>query len=160
MTKIDPQDNVLTITRDFAQPVELLWEAWTIPASLMLWWGPKNFTTPFCKTDFRIGGKYHFCMRSPEGKDFWTAGVYKEIIPLKRIALTDSFADKDGNIMPASSHGLTGEWPEELIVTVAFEESNGKTKMTMTHAGLPAAWKDMTGEGWNQMFDKLEEILR
>lgn len=160
MTKIDPKDRVLTITRDFAQPVELLWEAWTIPERLMLWWGPKNFTTPFCKTDFRIGGKYHFCMRSPEGKDFWTAGVYKEIIPLKRIVLTDSFADKDGNVMLASSHGLTGEWPDELIVTVAFEESNGKTKMTMTHAGLPGAWKDMTGEGWNQMFDKLDESLR
>jgi uncharacterized protein YndB with AHSA1/START domain len=51
----------------------------------MRWWGPKNFTLPACKIDFRIGGKYLACMRSKESQEFWSTGTYKEIVPLERL---------------------------------------------------------------------------
>jgi len=70
----------LFITRIFDAPGELLWKAWTEPESVKRWWGPKNFTSPFAKIDLRVGGTYLYCMRSPEGQDFWSTGVYREII--------------------------------------------------------------------------------
>ena len=149
----------LVITRVFDAPRELVWKAWTDPEHLKRWWGPKDFTSPACKIDLRVGGKYLFCMRSPEGKDFWSAGVYREIVEPERIVWTDSFADEKGNPVPASHYGMPGDWPEELLVTVTFEEHQGKTKMTLRHAGFPAEIGEMAEAGWNGSFDKLAESL-
>lgn len=127
----------------------------------MKWWGPKEFTSPACKIDFRVGGKYLFCMRSPDGKDYWSTGVYKEIIVPERIVYTDSFADEHGNVVPAAHYGMGDDFPLENIVTVTFEEQNGKTKMTLKHEGIPAGeMLKLTGMGWNGSFDKLAESLK
>jgi|SRR5215813_1139172 len=67
----------LVIRRIFDAPRELVWKAWTEPERMMQWWGPKNFTSPACKIDFRVGGKYLFCMRSPEGQEFWKESLDK-----------------------------------------------------------------------------------
>jgi uncharacterized protein YndB with AHSA1/START domain len=139
----------LVITRVFDAPRELVWKAWTDPEHLMRWWGPKYFTSPACKIDLRVGGRYLFCMRSPEGKDFWSTGVYREIVEPERIVWTDSFADEKGNPVPASHYGLPGDWPEEMLVTVTFDEHQGKTKMTLRHAGHPAEMEEMAEAGWN-----------
>jgi uncharacterized protein YndB with AHSA1/START domain len=149
----------LVITRVFDAPRELVWKAWTDPEHLMRWWGPKYFTSPSCKIDLRVGGKYLFCMRSPEGKDFWSTGVYREIVELERIVWTDSFADEKGNPVPASHYGMPGDWPEELLVTVTLEERQGKTKMTLRHAGFPVEMGEMAEAGWNGSLDKLAESL-
>jgi uncharacterized protein YndB with AHSA1/START domain len=70
--------------------------------------------------------------------------------------MTASRADKEGNIVPASS----GDWPLETQITVTFEDHNGKTKLTLKHAGMPAGKnRDMAGAGWNESFDKLAEYL-
>jgi len=100
----------------------------------------------------------HACMRSPEGQDFWSIGMYKEIVPLKKIVVTDNFADKDGNIIPGSDYGMEGDW-SNLLITITFEETeNGKTKMTLLHEGLPEGkMSDQTAEGWNSSLDKLDE---
>ena len=58
----------MTITRVFDAPRELVWKAWTDPKYIMQWWGPKGFTAPVCKMDFRIGGKLLCCMRAPDGR--------------------------------------------------------------------------------------------
>lgn len=151
----------LVITRMFDAPRELVWKAWTDPNHVMRWWGPKNFTSPFCTIDLRVGGKYLFCMRSPEGQEFWSAGVYKEIVPPERLVWTDNFADKEGNVVPASAVGMPGDWPDELLVTLTFEDLGRKTKMTLVHEGLPAGeMTDMTSAGWNESLDKLAETLK
>ncbi len=154
-------ENELIIMRVFNAPSQIVWKAWTDPDHFVHWWGPKNFTSPVCKIDFRVGGRYLFCMRSPEGQDYWSTGIYRELIPLKWIVYTDSFADEEGNLVPASHYGLTGDWPSELTVTVTFEESGGKTKMTLRHVGIPPGlMSDNTKLGWNESFDKLAESLR
>jgi uncharacterized protein YndB with AHSA1/START domain len=56
----------LVIKRIFDAPRELLWKAWSDPEQMKRWWGPKGFTTPVCKIDFRVGGVYLYCMRSPQ----------------------------------------------------------------------------------------------
>jgi len=67
----------------------------------------EGLTAPFCKIDFRVGGIFHNCMRSPEGMDYWSPGVYREIILLERIVYIDSFADEKGNGVPATPECLT-----------------------------------------------------
>ena len=150
----------IVITRIFNAPREKVWKAWTDPELMKRWWGPKHFTSPFCKIDFRVGGKYLYCMRSPEGQEFWSTGVYREIVPLERIVCTDSFADEKGNVVPATHYGMGEEVPLEMLVTVTFEDLGGKTRMTLRHEGLPAGeMRDGAGAGWSESFDKLAEYL-
>ena len=149
----------LTITRTFNAPRELVWRAWTDPELYKQWWGPNHFACPAAKLDVRVGGKYHSCMRSPDGQDFWTAGVYQEITPYERIVFTDSFADEQGNVVPASYYGMP-EMPLQMLVTVTFEERDGKTTMTLVHTGLPAGEHSSNAkEGWSQSFDKLAALV-
>jgi uncharacterized protein YndB with AHSA1/START domain len=150
----------LTITRVFDAPRGLVWKAWTDPELFKRWWGPKNFTAPVSRIDLRVGGKYLACMRSAEGRDFWSTGVYREIDPLKRLVFTDSFADENGNVVPASRYDMPGDWPLELLVTVTFDETDGRTTMVLKHAGIPSGeMSDLTRDGWQESFDKLAESL-
>jgi uncharacterized protein YndB with AHSA1/START domain len=145
----------------FDAPRERVWEAWTEPGRLMHWWGPKGFTAPICKIDLRVGGAYLFCMRSPEGQDFWSTGIYSAIVPLERLVCSDSFADAQGNVIPASTYGMECDFPLELEVAVTFENQGGKTLMTLRHSGFPPGLiVDLTTAGWNESFDKLAEALR
>jgi uncharacterized protein YndB with AHSA1/START domain len=150
----------LMITRTFTSPRELVWKVWTEPEYVKRWWGPEGFTSPFVRIDFRVGGKYLYCMRSPEGQDYWSTGVYQEIIPGKKIVATDNFADEKGNVVPASHYGMSGDWSRDLTVTVTFEERDGWTTLTLLHSGIPAGGiRDLTKAGWNESFDKLASVL-
>ena len=153
-------EQVVGITRAFDAPRELVWKAWTEPERFMQWWGPKGFTSPVCKIDLRVGGKYLSCMRSPEGKDYWSTGVYREIVEPERIVCTDSFADEEGNVVPATYYGMSPDFPLEMLVAVTFEEHEGQTKLTLQHVGIPAGENsDLAEAGWNESFDKLAENL-
>ena len=157
---IQSEQTDLVITRIFDAPRELVWKAWTEPEHMKKWWGPKGYTCPDCIIDFRIGGKYLFSMQDAKGNKIWSTGEFREIIDPEKIVITDSFADEKGNIVPSEHYGMKGI-PMEMIVTVLLEDENGKTKMTMTHAGLPAG-EHMEGanDGWNTSFDKLAESLK
>ncbi len=151
----------LLIERVFDAPRDLVWKAWTEPERMMRWWGPKGFTAPAIQADFRVGGKYLYCMRSAEGQDFWSTGVYREIVPQERIVVTDSFADADGNAVPASHYGMPGDFPMEMVVTVTFEDLGRRTRMILRHEGMPAGeMGEMANQGWNESLDKLAEILQ
>ncbi len=157
----EPRKQEIVISRVFDAPRKLVWQAWTNCESMKQWWGPKTFTTPYCSIDLRIGGKYLNCMRSPDGKDYWSTGTYKEIVPMQRLVVTDSFADKDGNIVPASYYGVS-DFPLEMLIIITFEEQNGKTKFTLRYPNVgKTSAEDLRGmeQGWNESFDKLEQLL-
>ncbi len=149
----------LVLKRVFDAPREAVWKAWTDPKRFILWWGPKGFIAPACRIDLRVGGKYLACMRSPEGQDYWSTGVYREIVPGAKLVYTDNFADADGNVVPASHYGMQGKWQSELLVTVTFEEDDGRTIMTLRHVGIPPETMNDCEAGWSGSFDKLEGIL-
>jgi uncharacterized protein YndB with AHSA1/START domain len=162
MEKAMNETKDVVITRDFDASREKVWQMWSDCAMVMRWWGPKGFTSPSCEIDFRVGGKNVFCMRAPAeqgGGDFYSTGVYQNITPFEEIVVTDSFADEDGNVVPATYYGMQ-EMPLELLVTIRFEDREGKTRMTLRHAGLPAGeLLEMTTAGWNESFDKLDAVL-
>jgi uncharacterized protein YndB with AHSA1/START domain len=153
-------ENEIVITRLFYAHRDLVWRAWTEPEFVMQWWGPKDYTSPSCTIDLRVGGKYLYCMRSPEGRDFWSTGYYREIKKPERIVCTDSFADEKGNVVPATYYGMSQDFPKELLVTVTFEVQPGMTRLTLRHAGIPAGeMHDLTRAGWNESMDKLAGVL-
>ncbi|RPI39822.1 MAG: SRPBCC domain-containing protein [Methanoregulaceae archaeon] len=153
-------EDEIIITRLFDAPRELAWRVWTEPEFVMQWWGPKGYTSPSCKIDLREGGSYLCSMRSPEGKDFWSAGVYREIKKPERIVCTDSFADEKGNVVPAAYYGMSPDFPLEMLVTVTFDVQAGRTKLTLRHAGIPAGeMRDLTRAGWIESLDKYAGVL-
>jgi uncharacterized protein YndB with AHSA1/START domain len=154
----DPQE--LMITRLLAAAPEAVWKAWTEPDRIQRWWGPKAFTAPSIELDFREGGKYLYCMRSPDGKDYWSTGVFREIVPGQRIVVTDSFADEAGRVVPATHYGMGPSFPLEMQITATFEAEGSGTRLTLRHAGLPAG-PDREGatQGWNESLDKLAASL-
>ncbi len=152
----------LVIERVFNAPRQLVWDVCTKPEHVMRWWGPRNFSFPIVKIDFRVGGKYHMCMTGtmPDGSnvEIWSTGYYKEINPIERIVCTDSFADAEGNVVSSDHYGTEG-WELEVDVELMFEDlGNRKTKMTLRHS-MPEFMADEGIVGWNESFDKLAEVL-
>ena len=152
--------NDIVINRVFDLPVSKVWQAWTTPELFKQWWGPNGFTCPSSKMEARKGGKYLNCMRSADGKEFWSTGVVQEFIPEKKLVLTDSFSDSQGNITSASDQGLPGNWPRELLITLELQEADGATKMKLRHAGVPEEMRDECIKGWNESLDKLEKNIK
>jgi len=151
--------NEIVINRVFNLPVSVVWLAWTDAEYFKKWWGPRGFTCPSSKMEAKVGGKYLSCMRGPDGKEFWSTGVVKELIPERKLVVTDSFSDDKGNIKPASEYGMPGNWPKELLITVYLEEADGATKMKLRHQGIPNEMREDCIKGWNESFDKLEENI-
>jgi uncharacterized protein YndB with AHSA1/START domain len=146
----------LEITRVVDAPPGAVFGAWTEPERIRCWWGPAGFTSPAARTDPRVGGSYLFAMRSPDGQDFWSTGVYREVVRDELIVATDSFADAEGDVVPASHYGMRGDWPRELLVTVTFEPTDGRTRLTVRHKGFPDAGnRDLARAGWETSLDKL-----
>jgi uncharacterized protein YndB with AHSA1/START domain len=151
----------IVITRVFEAPPERVFKAWTEPERVTRWWGPNGFTTPVCKIDLRPGGVFHTCMRSPEGQDFWSKGVYREIVEPERIVCTDHFSDEAGNVIPPTHYGMSATWPAEALVTVTFAPQEGTTRFTLHHAvgSAPAAERDQCRQGWSESLDRLAGYL-
>ena len=154
------KQKTISIERTFNLPVTTVWKAWTESESYKKWASPKEYTSPSSSIDVKIGGKYLNSMKGPDGKEIWSTGTYKEIIPLKKIIYTDNFSDSKGNVVAASDYNMPGEWARENIVTVEFEEEDGKTNMKLQHTGLAVEIADECIKGWQSCFDKLESNFK
>jgi len=155
-------EDLFSLERIFDAPVETVWEAYTTPEYVSRWWGPKGFTAPFCKIDFRVGGRFHYCMKGPDGRDYWNVGEFKEIIPLKKIVSVMYLSDKDGNVVDPSGKGLGDDFAEEAPDLAVFEPiAGGKTKLILTtNHTVENAKKYGMDEGMKQVLDKFEEVLK
>ena len=139
----------LLISRAFDAPRSLVFEAWTDPARLVRWWGPRGFKTPSCKMDVREGGAFRICMRSPEGTDHWVRGIFREVAKPERLAFTWAWEDENG------------QPKHETVVQVDFTEESGKTRLRMRHGAFESAdARDRHESGWSSSLDCLDEYLR
>src|SRR3984885_11913465 len=112
-----PSEREIVFTRTFACPRHLLFEAWTKPEHLRLWYGCEGSSLTLCEADLRPGGQWHRVMRMPDGSEHPFHGVYREIVPNERLVYTECYE------MPAIG---SPEW----LTTVLFEEVDGLTKLT------------------------------
>ncbi|MES2761771.1 MAG: SRPBCC domain-containing protein [Bacteroidota bacterium] len=102
---VNKENNTVTVKREFAAEVALVWDAYTKPEILDQWWAPKPWKARTKKMDFREGGYWHYAMVGPEGQEHWAWADYKNIITQKKFTGLDAFADAEGNInkeMPQS----------------------------------------------------------
>jgi uncharacterized protein YndB with AHSA1/START domain len=153
----------IVVTRIIDAPLDLVWRAWTDPEQMQHWWGPQYYTSPSCKMDFRVGGKYVFAMRAPEeqgGMVSYTAGVYTRIEPKQRLEFTQGLADENGDPIDPASIGMPADFPKEVHTTVTFKAKGEMTEMVITESGwTPGQMMVYSLAGMHQMIDKLAEYL-
>jgi len=147
-TSTDISKRTLVIERTFDAPAHLVFSAWTEPEHLVRWFGPNDFTLPTCEQDFRVGGKYNFCMHAPDGGDHWVFGEYREIREFDRLVFT--WIREDERSVP---------WVDN-IVTLTFEEHGDRTKMTFHQALFGSEqFRNEHNGGWSECFDRLGAFL-
>jgi uncharacterized protein YndB with AHSA1/START domain len=151
----------MVVTRVFDAPRALVWKAWTDPKYVMQWWGPKGFTSPFCKMDFRVGGKFLCCMKSPDGQEMWNGGEYHEIVPHEKIVYSLYFADSKGNKVDPAELGIEHEAIDGARDVAIFEDfGNGQTKLTLIgNETMEEAKNSGQLEGWIEILDKLAAVV-
>jgi len=141
-------DRELVIERVFDAPIDLIFKVWTDPEHMKMWWGPRGYTTLSCEMDLRTGGAWRVRSRHSDGSETTEQGVFREIVKSERLVFTHAWADEKGK----PGH--------ETLVTLTFEEVNGKTKQTFHQAVFTSVEsRDGHLEGWSQSFDMLAEYL-
>lgn len=157
----------MVIERIFDAPREVVWKAWTDPAMMAEWWGPRGVTNPVCDIDVRPGGVIHVVMLAGKdlgelaGNEWPMKGNFQEIVPpdpskpaaqARLVFTSDAVYDAHGE-------------PQLMnLNTVILEEHDGKTKLTL-HVVVVKAGVGTEGPlsgmkvGWSQSLDKLEGLL-
>jgi uncharacterized protein YndB with AHSA1/START domain len=151
----DPQ-NAVKIERTFDAPAALVWQMWTDPQHFAIWYGPVGATMPVVKMDVRVGGTRLVSMEvsTPNGRmQMWFAGEYIEVVENERLVYTESMSNENGDIIAPSEMGMPPGHPTTTEVRVELEAIDGRTKMVMTHVGIPA--DSPGGVGWAMAIDKL-----
>ncbi len=162
--------NEIRIERIFNASKEAVWNAWTNPELIKLWWGPEGFTAPSIKVDLKVGGKYVYAMKGPDGSEWdkvmYSAGIFKEIIPNEKIVATDFFSDENGEKMEPKDFGQDQNFPAEMHTTILFEDTeNGQTKLTIIYpkpeneSQFEAMLKSGMKEGWQSSLNKFASIV-
>jgi uncharacterized protein YndB with AHSA1/START domain len=147
----------VVLERVFAAPIGLVWKMWTDPLSLKAWYGPAGATVPVAELDAWPGGRRLVCM-AVDPREMWFAGHHLEITEPTRLVYTETIADEHGNPISPEALGMPPKTPGITEVTVVLEEVMGGTRVTLTHAGVPA--ESGAARGWNGAFDKLAAELR
>ncbi len=142
----------LIITRILDAPREPVFRAWTDPAHLARWWGPKGFTNPVCEADVRPGGALRIVMRGPDGSEYPMKGVFQEVVSPERLVFTNIAVDADGK------HLLEG------VTQVTLAEQSDKTKLTVNTRAVAVvdhAVEYLKGmeAGWTQSLERLEALV-
>jgi len=150
-----PSDHEIVISRLFDAPRELVFKAWTEPRHILAWWGPKGFVNTECSVDLRVGGKFRLLMDGPDGNSYPCHGTYQEIIVPERISYMGEADDR---------HACGAGIPPRALVTVNFDDEDGKTKLTINTRLSSAAAKQAAAEGgyipgWNGSLERLADHL-
>lgn len=142
-------DREIVATRVFDAPRALVFKAWTDPAHIGQWWGPRGFTTTTYAMDAKPGGVWRFCMHGPDGVDYENRFTFLEIV-------------EPGRIVYKHGGGKESD-PDHFQGTVTFEDQGGKTRLTMRMLFPTAAARDAAVEkygaveGLDQTLDRLGE---
>ena len=148
--------NRVVIERMFDAPPDLVWRMWTQPEHFAAWYGPAGATIPAARMDLCVGGVRQVCMEVDTASGMmrmWFTGVHREVVENKRLVYTESMSDENGNLLPPSAMGLPEGHPTTTEVLVELDDLGGRTRMTMTHVGIPEG--SPGAAGWRTALDKL-----
>lgn len=146
------REREVVLSRVLAFPRELVFRAWTDPQHLPKWFGPNGFSCTTHEIDIRVGGRWRFEMRGPDGTVWPSRMVFLEIESPKLLVMDHG--------------GDTDDDPGRFRVTVTFDEQSDK-KTVVTLRNLLASKADRDAKiGFGavelgyQTLDKLAEHLR
>jgi uncharacterized protein YndB with AHSA1/START domain len=148
-----PSDREIVITRAFDAPRELVWDTMSKPELLRRWLlGPPGWEMTVCEEDARVGGKFRWAWKGPDGVGMSMHGEYREIVPPERAVRTETF---DTGCAPQGGEQLT---------TLALTEQGGKTLLTLTvlypsKEARDGAVASGMEQGMAAGYDRLDEIL-
>ncbi|MEJ0074880.1 MAG: SRPBCC domain-containing protein [Alphaproteobacteria bacterium] len=145
-------ESEVLLSRMFDAPRALVFRTWTDPHHLAQWWGPRGFTNPVCELDLRVGGRILIHMCAPDGTVYPMTGTFCEIVAPERLVFT------------AIAEDVRGRALLEGLVTVTFEDRDGKTKVTVREkavALVPVAGPMLAGmeNGWAQSLTRLDVLV-
>ena len=137
----------LVVMRTFNAPARIVFEAWTKPDLLKLWWVPKSIGMSLlsCEMDVRVGGRYRFVFGHDGSKTVAFFGRYIEVTPHSRLVWTNE--EGDGG---------------EAVTTLTLEEKDGTTLLVLRerHPSKEAVDDAIGfGEGLRETFGQLDELL-
>jgi uncharacterized protein YndB with AHSA1/START domain len=138
----------LKLTRSYAAAPDKVWRAWTDPQALKKWWGPgPGEPVSLAELDLRVGGRFRIVFGGPDGKAHECAGVYKEVVPNRKLVFTWTWP----NTTPE----------RESLVTITFRAAGKGTELEFRHEQLfDEKVRDDHQRGWRSSFDKLERFLQ
>ncbi|HKX30652.1 MAG TPA: SRPBCC family protein [Blastocatellia bacterium] len=144
-------DRELVITRAFAAPRHLVFDAMTKPEYVKRWYGLQVLTMVVCEIDLRVGGRWRYVLRAPDGIEHGFTGVYREIVKPERIVSTENY-----EALPPG---------HEMLVTVTFDEQGGETTVTshliyQSPADRDAHLQSGMEFGLRETYERLAELLR
>ena len=146
----EPGKPTITTRRVVDAPRALVFDVFTKPEHLKRWMGPRMLTMVSCESDLRVGGRYRFVHRMPDGNEFAFHGEYREIVRPERIVRTFVFE-------PMPEH--------EALETLVLEESGGKTTITTITLHKTVEGRDghLAGgrmeAGMTEGYARLDELL-
>lgn len=116
-----PNDRDIVITRDFDAPRRLVWDAMTKPDLVKRWLsGPPGWEMTQSDGEARVGERFRWAWRGPDGVEMAMTGVYREVTPPDRLVRTETF-----------EFGCAAQAGEQ-IGTLVLTEQAGRTKLTLT----------------------------
>jgi uncharacterized protein YndB with AHSA1/START domain len=154
------------IYRTFDAPRDLVWRAWTDPAMLAQWFGPKGCKGHFKTFELKPGGVWHSSMTMPDGTEMWGKFIFREIVKPSKLVWVHGFSDAAGG---RTRHPMSPTWPLEMLTTVTFEDKGAQTMVKVSWVPLNASDVEtktfidglagMNG-GWGGSFIQLAEFLK
>ena len=121
-------DAAFTLTRQYKQPLAVVWKAWSEAEQLRQWWGPKGCSIEVGRFEFQPGGFFHYAMKFDGAPTWWGRFNYREIAPQHRLVWLNSFANERCGIVRAP---FSPDCPLEIENTVTFTELDGVTTVAL-----------------------------
>ncbi|MCT1478293.1 SRPBCC family protein [Microbacterium sp. p3-SID336] len=119
----DADTLTMTVTADFAAPVERVWDAYSDPRQLERFWGPPGWPATFTAWDHTVGGRAVYTMNGPRGEKSTGTWEFLAIDEPRRFEVLDAFADESGT-------PLDGFPTQRMSFT--FEPTDQGTRMVTT----------------------------
>ncbi len=151
----DIKQLTLTITAEFAAPVERVWQVYADPRQLERVWGPPTFPATVVDHDLSPGGRMTYYMSGPEGEKY--AGMWRVTAVDEPSSFTfeDVFTDTDFNVnedMPVSE------------CTFTFEDLDGRTRSVFvsryaTAEALQQVLEMGVVDGASSAINQIDELL-
>lgn len=139
----------LIVSRIIAAPCDRLFEAFGSAEALSRWFTPSaDISLDVMAFDFIAGGRFRFRYAMPDGRQPIVGGIYELIEPPRRIICSWVWEAPDP---------LAGI---PMRVIFEFLEQDGKTKVTITHQGIPSDQAcSIHEDGWNGALNGLERYF-